>query len=154
MIQIDVDNVSGNTACPAISLIKKWATAALVQEGQAGNVAIMIVDEMAMQELNQTYRKKPKPTNVLSFPAQLPEPLRGDFLGDIAICADVVEKEARLQNKPLNAHFAHLVVHGILHLLGFDHENEIDAQKMETKEILILNALEFPDPYLTEIIHD
>lgn len=154
MTHVDVDNASSSQVCPSASLIESWAKAALLHEGKEANVAIMILDEGPMQELNQNYRKKPKPTNVLSFPTQLPESLRNNFIGDIAICAQVVEKEAKAQNKPLEAHFAHLVIHGVLHLLGFDHETSLDAHKMESTEIRILNDLGFPDPYLTEIIHD
>lgn len=154
MIQIDIEDSSQSPSCPEPLLIEKWAAMTLQLMKKEGSVAIAIIDEATMQALNQTYRQKPKPTNVLSFPSQLPPELQKDFWGDIAICAQVVEKEANAQKKSIDAHFAHLVVHGILHLLGFDHENESDANKMENEEVRILNTLGFSDPYLTEIIHD
>lgn len=154
MIQVDIDNEVTDIACPSADNIEHWVKGALDQKTSDCTVAIKIINEAEMQALNHTYRHKSKPTNVLSFPTQLPEPLRGDFIGDIAICAPVVQKEASAQNKAFDAHFAHLVVHGILHLLGYDHENEADATKMESEEVRILHQLGFDDPYLIEITHD
>jgi len=154
MIQVDVDNTVTTLQCPPSELIEQWVKAALLNKLTKSTVAIRIIDEDDMRALNQAYRNKPKTTNVLSFPSQLPEPMRGDFIGDIAICAPVVQNEAELQNKSFEAHFAHLVVHGVLHLLGFDHENDEEAITMEREEILIMQALGYNDPDLTEITHD
>lgn len=154
MIQVDIDNECQGFPCPSKLDITQWVTATLDQKMPTANVAIKIIDRDAMRTLNETYRQKAKPTNVLSFPSQLPEPLRGNFLGDLAICAPVVQEEALKQNKSFEAHFAHLVIHGTLHLLGFDHVEEEDALLMEKEEIRILNRLGYPDPYFVEITHD
>ena len=98
-------------------------------------------------ELNQRYRDRGYPTNVLSFAADLPHGLSLPLLGDVVICAPVVEAEAREQGKSATAHYAHMVVHGTLHLLGYDHESEDDAQQMEQLEISALAALGVPNPY-------
>ena len=108
-----------------------------------GALTIRVVGTAESRQLNRTWRGKDKPTNVLSFPA-------GDVadeLGDLAICAPVVAREAREQGKALQAHWAHMVVHGVLHLLGYDHENDRDAGRMETKEAGILKQFGYPDPY-------
>lgn len=112
------------------------------------NLTICIVDKTESQKLNKQYRKKDYPTNVLSFePTDIPGFTR-DTLGDLAICADVVEAEALEQHKTTEAHWAHMSIHGFLHLLGYDHENETDAVTMETLETKILQQLGFSDPYI------
>ncbi|HES75861.1 MAG TPA: rRNA maturation RNase YbeY [bacterium] len=98
-------------------------------------------------QLNMKFRGKDYATNVLSFPLEFPEETGIPYIGDIVICPDVVAREAAEQHKPLLAHYAHLTVHGVLHLLGYDHENESDADEMETLETQILATLGFPDPY-------
>ena len=118
----------------------RWARAALLGGGQ---VAIRLVDEQEGRTLNSEYRGKGHATNVLSFPYET-EPL---LMGDLVICPTVVAREAAEQGKPLAAHYAHLTVHGMLHLRGWDHENEGDAQAMEDEERKILAALGYPDPY-------
>jgi probable rRNA maturation factor len=118
----------------------RWARAALTGGGQ---VAIRLVDEQEGRTLNSEYRGKDYATNVLSFPYEA-EPL---LMGDLVICPAVVAREAAEQGKPLAAHYAHLTVHGMLHLRGWDHENEGDAQAMEDEERKILAALGYPDPY-------
>lgn len=118
----------------------RWARAALKGGGQ---VAIRLVDEQEGRTLNSAYRGKDYATNVLSFPYEA-EPL---LMGDLVICPTVVAREAAEQGKPLAAHYAHLTVHGMLHLRGWDHENERDAQAMENEERKILAALGYPDPY-------
>ena len=118
----------------------RWARAALTDSGQ---VAIRLVDEDEGRRLNKAYRGKGHATNVLSFPYET-EPL---LMGDLVICPTVVAREAAEQGKPLAAHYAHLTVHGMLHLRGWDHENEGDAQAMEDEERKILAALGYPDPY-------
>ena len=118
----------------------RWARAALTGGGQ---VAIRLVDEQEGRTLNSEYRGKDYATNVLSFPYEA-EPL---LMGDLVICPAVVAREAAEQGKPVAAHYAHLTVHGMLHLRGWDHENEGDAQAMEDEERKILAALGYPDPY-------
>jgi len=118
----------------------RWARAALIGGGQ---VTIRLVDADEGQALNRDYRGKDYPTNVLSFPYET-EPL---VMGDLVICPAVVAREATEQNKPLAAHYAHLTVHGMLHLQGWDHEDDVEARDMEDEERTILAALGFPDPY-------
>lgn len=108
-----------------------------------GEITIRLVEPDEGQELNQTYRGKDYATNVLSFPYET-EPV---VVGDLVICPNVVAQEAAEQNKPLMAHYAHLTVHGMLHLQGWDHEDDNEAQEMETEERTILAALGYPDPY-------
>ena len=137
---------------PAAASFRKWVAAALADRAGEADVAIRVVDEEEGRSLNRQYRGKDHPTNVLSFPADLPEGLpdgvRLPLLGDLVICAPVVEREAREQGKPLATHYAHLTVHGVLHLLGWDHENDRDAERMEQRERQILATLGIGDPYL------
>ena len=113
--------------CPSSSQIKKWIAATLTEQKRNGSLVVRIVDENEMKTLNHQFRNIDKPTNVLSFSCQLPPNLRGDILGDIVICAPVVALEAQEQNKSLTSHWAHMVVHGVLHLLGHDHEKDDEA---------------------------
>ena len=113
-------------------------------------MTVRIVDETESQQLNFDYREKDKPTNVLSFPFQCPPGIELPLLGDLVICAGVVAQEATEQNKSLDAHWAHMVVHGSLHLLGFDHINDDDAAQMEAEEVTILQQLGFTNPYLLD----
>ena len=149
-VQFGVQNVT----LPTENEIQHWILVALTQAKRQGSVVIRIVDEQEMTDLNHRYRKKNKATNVLSFPSQMPAPFRGSELGDIVICAPVVEKEASEQHKTIKAHWAHMVIHGALHLLGFDHENESDAAVMEALESQILSEIGFPNPYKVEIMHE
>jgi probable rRNA maturation factor len=110
-------------------------------------LTIRLVDEPESQELNREYRQKDKPTNVLSFPADLPDIVNLPLLGDLIICAPVVAKEAEEQQKPLESHWAHMVVHGTLHLLGYDHIDENDANIMEAIETDVLAAMSIACPY-------
>ncbi|AOH35006.1 rRNA maturation RNase YbeY [Luteimonas sp. JM171] len=137
---------------PAAASFRKWAVAALAGRVREADVAIRIVDSREGRSLNRHYRGKDYATNVLSFPAELPEGLPEEFhmplLGDLVICAPVVAREAREQGKLPAAHYAHLTVHGVLHLLGCDHEDEREAEAMERLEREILAGLGFDDPYL------
>jgi probable rRNA maturation factor len=128
--------------------IQQWLDAAILPFQLEAEVTVRIVDEAESQQLNFDYREKNKPTNVLSFPFECPPGIELPLLGDLVICAQVVAKEAAEQNKTLSAHWAHMVVHGSLHLLGFDHINEEDATEMEAEEIQILAELGFADPYV------
>lgn len=131
---------------PSASALRGWAHAALGGRGDAGDLTIRIVDEAESQELNRRYRGKDKSTNVLSFPYD-GEALDMPVLGDLVICAPVVNREAAEQQKDPRAHWAHMVVHGCLHLLGYDHEADLEAEKMECREREILAGFGFPDPY-------
>jgi probable rRNA maturation factor len=116
-------------------------------------VSVYIVDEAESQELNSQYRGKDKPTNVLSFPADIPEEVGVPLLGDLVVCAPVVEREAQEQGKTLNAHWAHMLVHGTLHLLGYDHLEDDEAEVMEALETRLVTQLHFPAPYIETIEH-
>lgn len=137
---------------PAAVSFRRWATAALRGRIREADLAIRIVGTREGRALNRHYRGKDYATNVLSFPAELPEGLPEDFhlplLGDLVICAPVVAREAREQGKAPAAHYAHLTVHGVLHLLGCDHEDEREAEAMERLEREILAGLGISDPYL------
>lgn len=158
-LQIDIQPASDSASLPGAAAIRRWAEAALRAgrlptdeprpvPGVATELSIRLVDEAESRELNHQYRGKDAPTNVLSFPAELPPGLPIDLLGDLVICAPVVEREARQQGKPAAAHWAHMVVHGTLHLLGYDHIDERDAELMESLEIDILAGLDISNPYL------
>jgi probable rRNA maturation factor len=127
-----------------------WAEAALMNTRDEVEMVIRIVDEAESQQLNREFRGKDKPTNVLSFPFEAPREVSLPLLGDLVICAPVVSREAQQQHKTLEAHWAHMVVHGTLHLQGYDHQNDQQAQLMEDKEREILQALNFSDPYTVE----
>jgi len=137
---------------PSSSLLNSWAQAAWQGEDSAEPVlSLRIVSAAESQQLNSAYRGKDKPTNVLSFPMQLELDdisVSEVLLGDLAICAEVVEREAALQQKESKSHWAHMVIHGMLHLQGYDHEQEDDAQQMESLETIIMQQLGFADPYL------
>jgi probable rRNA maturation factor len=120
--------------------VARWVRAALELPGE---ITVRVVGEAEGRSLNREYRGKDYATNVLSFPYES-EPL---VMGDLVICPGVVAKEAAEQNKALDAHYAHLTVHGMLHLQGWDHDNDEDAQAMEDEEREILAALGYPDPY-------
>jgi probable rRNA maturation factor len=124
---------------PAAASLRAFATAALPR--RHGELTIRIVDADESRRFNRDYRGKDKPTNVLSFDGD------GEVLGDLVICAPVVAREAIEQGKPARAHWAHMVVHGCLHLQGYDHEHDTDAARMEAREIRILKTLGIPDPY-------
>lgn len=132
---------------PSDRLLRGWARAVLESRQPDAEVHLRIVDADEMQALNRHYRGKDRPTNVLSFPAELPEGVPLPLLGDIAICASVVAAEASDQGKALRAHWAHMLVHGLLHLLGFDHADDAGAEVMERTETDILRALDFAAPY-------
>jgi probable rRNA maturation factor len=137
---------------PSAVSFRRWVAAALDGRIREADLAIRIVDSPEGRALNRHYRGKDYATNVLSFPAELPEGLppgiRMPLLGDLVICAPVVAREAQEQRKSLNAHYAHLTVHGALHLLGWDHEDEREAEAMEQLEREILAGMGIADPYL------
>jgi probable rRNA maturation factor len=125
-----------------------WASAALGRHGAGRELGVCTVGEAESAQLNARFRGQDKPTNVLSFPAaQLPAPRAPLPLGELVICPRVLEAEARAQDKTLRAHWAHLVVHGTLHLAGYDHVRAADARRMERREIAVLRRLGFANPY-------
>ena len=132
---------------PPPALLRQWVAAAV--GARPVELSLRIVDEAEITQLNASYRGQHTPTNVLAFPAHMPEELGLALLGDVVICAPVVRAEAREQHKALEAHWAHMVVHGTLHLLGYDHIDDAEAEAMEAQEIAILDRLNFPDPYQT-----
>ena len=146
-LQIATENLEG---LPTEDQIVQWATAAVQPEGDEVEMTVRIVDEAESHELNLTYRGKDRPTNVLSFPFECPDEVELPLLGDLVICRQVVEREAVEQEKPLMAHWAHMVVHGSLHLLGYDHIENDEAEEMESLETRIMQGLGFDDPYLAE----
>ncbi|MDC9714770.1 MAG: rRNA maturation RNase YbeY [Gammaproteobacteria bacterium] len=114
---------------------------------ETSELLIRIVNKNEMQNLNKTYRNQDKPTNVLSFSSDLPTEIDETILGDVVICSAVVREEAKMQNKAFDDHLAHMAVHGVLHLLGYDHIKENEAQAMEALEIKILQKLDIENPY-------
>ena len=137
---------------PDEGLIRTWSNQALAASSiGAAEVSIRIVSSEEMTKLNSGYRGIDKPTNVLSFPMDAQSEQDRRLLGDIAICADVVLAEAAQQGKSNHAHFAHMLVHGVLHLKGFDHLEDRQAKKMEQLELEILHTMGFPDPYIDPV---
>jgi probable rRNA maturation factor len=153
MLVIDVIRQIDQADLPTDSAITQWANAACLHNENA-EAAITICDQQQSQQLNSNYRNKKKPTNVLSFSSEA-EAINGvTHLGDIVICASIVETEAKQQGKTLQAHWAHLVVHGMLHLQGYNHVDDTDASIMEGLEIKILGQFNFENPYqITDIAH-
>jgi len=152
-LDVSVGYALPRAGLPSAVSFRKWVAAALAGRIREADLAIRIVDAREGRALNRHYRGKDYATNVLSFPAdaaegvKLPKGVKMPLLGDLVICAPVVAREAREQGKALNDHYAHLTVHGVLHLLGWDHENERDAECMEQLEREILAALGIGDPY-------
>lgn len=132
---------------PSPQSFRRWVGAALLGRIKRADLAIRIVDAREGRSLNRHYRGKDYATNVLSFPAELPEGVNLPVLGDIVLCAPVVAKEAAEQGKTLAAHYAHLTVHGVLHLLGMDHDDPREADVMEQLEREVLAGLDIDDPY-------
>ncbi|CTP83878.1 rRNA maturation RNase YbeY [Xanthomonas graminis] len=153
-LDVGVSYALPRAGLPAAASFRKWVAAALKNRIREADLAIRLVDAKEGRALNHHYRGKDYATNVLSFPAELPEGLpkgvKLPLLGDLVICAPVVAREAAEQGKPLNAHYAHLTVHGVLHLLGWDHEDDKEADAMEQLEREILADLGVGDPYAGE----
>jgi len=147
MLDVDLQIATECSQLPSESQLCQWAAKAL-QSAQPFEVTVRIVDEAESQELNHTYRGKDKPTNVLSFPFEAPPGIDINLLGDLVICAPVVMLEAQEQGKTAEAHWAHMIIHGMLHLQGYDHIEDDEAEIMETLETQLLKELGYPDPYL------
>ena len=135
-------------AIPLVSEVEAWANAVLSHEGISDQeVTVRFTDEDESQSLNSEYRGKDRPTNVLSFPFEAPPGIEINLLGDLVICAPVISREAKEQGKQVRDHYAHMTVHGVLHLLGYDHMEDAEAHEMESKEIAILAQLGIDNPY-------
>lgn len=152
MAAIDVQIGCDVAGLPQIEQLTLWCNRALNANKPDAEIALRIVDKIEIQTLNKQFRGKDCPTNVLSFPVELPECLANteltlQELGDIIICAEVVAEEALEQNKSAEAHWAHMIVHGTLHLQGYDHVEDDDAEEMEALETQIITALGYPEPY-------
>jgi probable rRNA maturation factor len=132
---------------PSGRSLTTWAAAALGPRAGAVELAVRLVPPSESRRLNRDYRGKDAPTNVLSFPSTIAGAVRPRPLGDVVICPAVLRREAREQGKAERAHWAHLMVHGVLHLAGYDHEDDSDARRMERREIAVLRELGFPNPY-------
>lgn len=145
--EVDVQIACNDDDLPGSASLRTWARAALGARHEPAELTIRIVDEAEIEHLNRSYRHKPGATNVLAFPFEAPAQVDIALLGDIVICAPVVRREAMEQSKDVNSHWAHMVVHGALHLLGFDHEHAPQAQEMEAMETRILIGLGFDNPY-------
>jgi probable rRNA maturation factor len=154
--RISVQYATGKRGVPHARSLRRWVQLALTGSvGKASHsLCVRVVSSAESRRLNRQWRGKDKPTNVLSFPfdesgvdSDAADAMAALSLGDIAICAPVVAREAREQGKPLNAHWAHMMVHGVLHLLGYDHVHARDAVKMEALEIKLLARLGFDNPY-------
>ncbi len=146
-LALDVQYATASDYLPTEAQFAFWVKTAIGNSMETAELTIRIVDPRESQMLNNTYRGKDKPTNVLSFPFEAPPEIELPLLGDLVICASVVENEAREQDKPLEAHWAHMVVHGCLHLLGYDHIEDEEAEKMESLETQLIESLGFTDPY-------
>jgi probable rRNA maturation factor len=147
-LELDVSYASRAPWAPGSRLLAAWAGAALTSSRKPVVLSVRIVGKARSRSLNADYRHKDKPTNVLSFAGAGRDPDGRCFLGELVICAPVVAVEARAQGKSLQAHWAHMTVHGVLHLLGFDHERPQEAAKMAAREIQILDRLGFSNPYV------
>ncbi|GAA5444129.1 endoribonuclease YbeY [Microbulbifer sp. NBRC 101763] len=146
-LTLDVQRVSRCTGLPSDEDIRAWIITALTDHREEAELAVRIVDEEESQQLNSQYRGKDKPTNVLSFHTDFPAELNLPLLGDLVICAPVVQMEADQQGKSISAHWAHMLVHGTLHLLGYDHIEDAEAEVMEQLETKLLTGLGYADPY-------
>lgn len=150
-LSLTVENRSDDAAVPSAVQLRRWAEAALQADVRAAEVSLLIVDETEGRELNRDYRGKDYATNVLSFALNEGEAVPGmPLFGDIVFAAPVVAREAAEQRKSLEEHYAHLTVHGMLHLQGYDHEQDDEAEVMETLETVILAKLGYADPYAEE----
>jgi len=147
ILRLETQRVLKAQGVPSDAELRQWTEAALGERVDKAELVIRIVDEAESQTLNREYRGVDRPTNVLSFPSELPTEVESDLLGDLVISAPVVQREANEQDKPLQAHWAHMVIHGVLHLIGFEHETDRQAHEMETLERSLLEGLGFPDPY-------
>lgn len=149
-LELELQPVSEIEALPTEEDFILWVCEALINPNEQVELVIRIVDKPESRQLNRDYRGKDQPTNILSFPFDAPPEVASRLLGDLVICAPVVIKEAQQQGKTELAHWAHMVVHGVLHLQGYDHQTDEQAERMEGLERSILQRLHFPNPYHVE----
>ncbi len=152
---VDVQRISQSRSLPSDAQLQCWVETALLDYPKDAEILIRIVEMDEMSRLNHQYRNKQGATNILSFPLDLPKEVEGiDLLGDLVVCAAVLKREAQQQQKLLHSHWAHIIIHGVLHLLGYDHINQFDAQKMEDKEIVLLQKLQITSPYQEKEVNE
>jgi len=152
--QLDVQRIIDSDLLPNNEQLQLWVEKALSEYKYDAEIVIRIVDAEEMLDLNSQYRGKQGTTNILSFPLDLPDEVEGvDLLGDLVICSEVLQEEAKDQNKQLLDHWAHIIIHGVLHLLGYDHIEEADALEMENKERILLQKLHIDNPYLEKEVN-
>ena len=151
---IDIQHASKQTPPVTDELLRSWAMLALAPYRDRAELTLRIVDEEEITHLNNSYRQKNQPTNVLAFPSSYPDDIELEYplLGDVIICPSVLKQESLSLEKPITAHWAHIVIHGILHLLGYDHIKDEDASMMQSIETQLVTSLGFDDPYGTQ--HD
>ena len=147
-LSVAMQIASRSTRLPSVRKVRRWIKCALTRQRGRRSIAVRLVDRSESRRLNATYRARDRATNVLSFAGPACQPDGERLLGDLVICAPVVAQEARAQGKDADAHWAHMVVHGTLHLLGHDHQRPRAARAMEAREITILAKLGYPNPYL------
>jgi len=148
LLKVDVTYAARRPWVPRRAQFKAWAGAALTGARRASLLSVCVVGAARSRRLNAEYRHKDRPTNVLSFTGAGFGPDGLNYLGELVICAPVVAREAVIQGKSAESHWAHMTVHGVLHLLGFDHERDAEARRMTAREIQILDRLGFSDPYV------
>jgi probable rRNA maturation factor len=149
MNTVEIQAVYSSPELPNEQQIQLWIDTVLVEMQQDTEIVVRIVDETESAVLNEQYRHKQGATNILSFPVEIPDSvtLEVNLLGDLVVCAPVLAKEAQQQDKKLHDHWAHIIIHGVLHLLGHDHLDDAQAEEMESKEITLLQQLNIPNPY-------
>lgn len=144
---MDVQVVSLSKQLPDLAQFQYWVDSLLKDDTEDSEVVIRLVDESEMVQFNEQYRDKKGTTNILSFPFEPPEGMSSKLLGDLLICVPVIEQEALAQGKKLEHHWAHIVIHGVLHLLGYDHLSDEEAEEMEALEIKVLRSIAVENPY-------
>lgn len=149
--QVNYQNPHNISSAPNIFHLQRWINTTLENLVDTAELTVRIVEPDEIKSLNFQYRQKNKPTNVLSFPSEIPEELKTQIgcseIGDIIICHEIIEKEAKEQHKTIEDHYAHMVIHGVLHLMGYDHIKQADADIMEPLEIKLLAKLHIDNPY-------
>ncbi len=152
MIQLDIQNACKTTIPISDTQISEWVHTALKPHLEKAELTVRLVESDEITQLNHAYRKQNKATNVLAFPSNLPDdlPLEYPFLGDVVVCPAVLKEESVTLETPLISHWAHIIIHGVLHLLGYDHIEEADAKVMQSFEVEALAALGFDNPYSLE----
>lgn len=152
MNYLDLQIVSDRQDYPEQRCFQEWVDAVLTDTEQDSEIVIRLVDEAESAELNRQYRHKSGPTNILSFPFDAPDGMEMDLLGDLVICVPLIVEEALQQHKQTTHHWAHITIHGVLHLLGYDHMTDQEAEQMEALEIEILKKLNIANPYMEESV--